>query len=86
MHDWGDEMYPKTRAAEQRTGPERESFAPYVFVALAIGLLCIVVVALTIVLSDNPARGAADHGAVVVKPTATPGPPVPSPTGCGVTR
>lgn len=65
-----EDLYPKTRAAEQRA--RRESFAPYLYVALAIAAACIILIAVVIVLSDSPARGAADRAAVVAAST-TPG-------------
>lgn len=44
----------------------------------AAAVLLIAVIAVGVVLHDSPARSAADHAAVVAKPTATPGTPVPS--------
>lgn len=43
----------------------------------AVSVLGIAVTACIVVLSDSPARSAADRAAVVVKPTAAPGPAVP---------
>lgn len=47
-------------------------------VTSAAAVLLIAIVAVYVVLQDSPARGAADRAAVVAKPTAVPGPPVPS--------
>lgn len=44
----------------------------------AVCVLLIAIIAVYVVLQDSPARGAADRAAVVAKPTAVPGPPVPS--------
>lgn len=63
-----------TRSAGER---RRLRLDPAILVPSAAVLL-ITVIAVGVVLQDSPARGAADHAAVIAKPTAVPGIPVPS--------
>jgi len=71
-----------------QTGYTRSTFGrrrlpwPAIIAALSAAGIAITV-ALVIVWSDSPARGAADRAAVVSPPSSIPGPPIPQPTRCG---
>lgn len=62
--------YTRSTSGRRRLRPHWPS------IICAASVLGIAVTAVLVVWSDNPARGAADHAAVVAKPTATPGTPV----------
>lgn len=71
---------PQTGYTRSTTGRRRLRLEPVAIVPAAVVLL-IAAIATYVVLQDNPARGAADRAAVVaatMKPTAVPGPPIPS--------
>lgn len=70
-----EDMYPRAHAAEQRASRDQESFTPYVFVAVAVAVLAILMIALVVVMGDRPARNAVDN-ACITPPAAVPGPPV----------
>jgi len=62
----------------RNTSKRPRRFAPHwPSIISAASVLGISVTAVGIVLNDSPARGAADHAAVVMNPTATPGSPLP---------
>lgn len=66
-----------TRTDADRTPWHKRVHWPSVVSAVAV--LLIAVIAVGVVLHDSPARNAADHAAVVAKPTAVPGPAVNGP-------
>lgn len=63
---------PATGYTRSTTDRRRLRLEPVTIVPAAVVLL-IAVIAVYVVLQDSPARGAADHAAVVAKPTAVPG-------------
>jgi hypothetical protein len=66
---------PATGYTRSTTGRRRLRLEPVTLVPAAVVLL-IAAIAVYVVLQDSPARGAADHAAVVAPPSSVPGPPV----------
>ena len=63
--NWGDDLYPKTHAAEQRSAHPDESFKRYVYASLVIAAACIALIGVIVVVSDQPARRAVDNACAV---------------------
>lgn len=60
-----------------RSTSERRRLRLSATIVAPAAVIAIAAIATYVVLQDSPATGAADHAAVVAKPTAAPGPPVP---------